>query len=114
MSIRRGDIVLVPFPFTDLTSVKVRPALIVSDDPQNQDVIIAFISSVVPAKLKKTEYLLNVNDPDFFTTGLKTVSVIKMNKLLTISSALILRRLGRVNPELQQELNKLLKLALGL
>lgn len=46
--LRRGDIVLVPFPFTNLTTEKLRPAVIVSIDPQETDVVIAFISSIVP------------------------------------------------------------------
>ncbi len=46
--LRRGDIVLVPFPFTDLTAEKLRPAIIVSPDPQGVDIVIAFISSVMP------------------------------------------------------------------
>jgi len=45
--LRRGDVVLVPFPFTDLSTDKMRPAVIVSADPQETDVTIAFISSRV-------------------------------------------------------------------
>ena len=44
---KRGTIILTPFPFTDLTKNKVRPALVVSSNKRNDnDVIIAFISSV--------------------------------------------------------------------
>ena len=46
--LRRGDFVLVPFPFTDLSHQKVRPAVIVSADPQALDVILAFVTSVLP------------------------------------------------------------------
>ena len=45
---RRGDIVLVPFPFTDLSSTKKRPALVVSPDKFNehaQDVVLVAITS---------------------------------------------------------------------
>ena len=41
--LKRGHIVLVPFPFTDLTTEKLRPAVIVSAEPQESDVVIAFI-----------------------------------------------------------------------
>lgn len=114
MTLKRGDIVLVPFPFTDLTSSKVRPALIVSANPQADDVIITFISSAVTKELGKTDFLLTANNPNFSPTGLKRDSVFKMGKLLTISSFLILRRLGRTTPTLQRELDKLLKKALNL
>ena len=46
----RGDIVLVPFPFTDLSEKKVRPAIIISTK-NDIDVSVAFISSVIPEEL---------------------------------------------------------------
>ncbi len=114
MALKRGDIILVPFPFTDLTSSKIRPAIIVSPNPQREDIIIAFISSVVSKPVGNTEFLLVSNHPDFAATGLKKDSIFKMNKLLTIHNALILRRLGKISPAIQEELDNLLKRALGL
>jgi mRNA interferase MazF len=74
--LERGDVVLVPFPFTDLTAEKLRPAVIVSVDPQKTDVIIAFISSVVsPEDVSETDYLLRQDNPDFVKTGLKAALV---------------------------------------
>lgn len=41
-----GDIILIPFPFTDLSSTKVRPALIISKNNQkSQNVIVCFVAS---------------------------------------------------------------------
>ena len=48
---KRGDVVLVPFPFTDLSSAKHRPALVISADALNSmrdDVLVAAITSQVP------------------------------------------------------------------
>jgi mRNA interferase MazF len=113
--LKRGDIVLVPFPFTDLTSEKLRPAVIVSPDPQELDVIIAFISSVVPSKeTAETDFLLPADHPDFAKTGLKKSSVFKMKKLLTINTTKLIRRLGRVSPPVQDELDRCLRNAVGL
>jgi mRNA interferase MazF len=113
--LKRGDIVLVPFPFTDLTAEKLRPAIIVSPDPQDFDVIIAFISSIVPSgELPPVDFLLTSNHPDFPQTGLKKASVFKMKKLLTIERTKIIRRLGKVSPAIQKELDGRLKEALGL
>ncbi|HBO96676.1 MAG TPA: PemK family protein [Candidatus Omnitrophica bacterium] len=114
MDLVRGDIVLVPFPFTDLTSSKVRPAVIVSADPQPEDITIAFISSVLPHTLAKTEFLLTSKDKNFAASGLKKDSVFKMGKLLTVSSSLIVRRLGRATVSLQKELDVCLAKAVGL
>ena len=106
---------LVPFPFTDLTAEKLRPAVIVSPDPQELDVVIAFISSVVPSgELAETDFLLTPDHPDFAKTGLKKSSVFKMKKLLTIDRTKLTRRLGRVSPPIQDELDRRLRNALGL
>lgn len=114
MAINRGDAILVPFPFTDLSSTKVRPALIISPDPQRNDLLIAFISSVISPSPDKMDFLLTADHPDFASTGLKKDSVLKMNKLLTISSTLVLRRLGCIPPVIQEELDKRLLEAVGL
>jgi mRNA interferase MazF len=113
--LERGDIVLVPFPFTDLTTEKLRPAVIISVDPRRIDVIIAFIFSVVsPGELSETDYLLHQDNPDFVKTGLKKTSTFRMRKLLTIERSRIIRRLGRVSPAIQKELDIRLRQAVGL
>lgn len=112
--LRRGDIVLVPFPFTDLSGQKLRPAIIISPDPVGEDILLAFISSVVPASPEPNEYVLEATHPAFVDTGLKSASVFKMGKMVTLHRSLILRRLGRVTPELQNTLDAVLKRAIGL
>lgn len=114
-ALQRGDIVLVPFPFTDLSTEKLRPAVIVYVDPQKTDFIIAFISSVVsPGELSETDYLLRQDNTDFAQTGLKKASTFRMSKLLTIERSKIIRRLGRVSPAIQKELDIRLRRAIGL
>jgi len=113
--LRRGDIVLVPFPFTDLTVEKLRPAVIVSAEPQKVDIVIAFISSMVPpGELPVGDFLLTPNHHGFSQTGLKRASVFKIKKLLTIERTKIIRRLGKLNPAIQKELDSRLKKVLGL
>jgi len=114
MTLKRGNIVLVPFPFTDLSSSKVRPAVIVSSNPQTEDITIAFISSVVPKVMGNTDFIVNSNHLDFALTGLKKTSVFKMGKLLTIHNTLILRFLGQTSSDIQGKLDILLKKALSL
>jgi len=112
--LHRGDVVLVPFPFTDLTGRKVRPAVIVSPDPVGKDMILAFITSVVPSPLLSTDFLLEKSHPEFHLTGLRTVSAFRMAKLGTLHRSLILRRLGKVEPQIQQDLDQRLEKAIGL
>ncbi|KJU83678.1 PemK-like protein [Candidatus Magnetobacterium bavaricum] len=106
MTLKRGDIVLVPFPFTDLSCQKVRPALVLTPDLKSTDVVIAFISSCTQQKVLSTDYILDLRHTDFPATGLKKTSVFRMNKLLTVQRSLITRRLGKVSPAIQDELDR--------
>jgi mRNA interferase MazF len=114
-ALRRGDIVLVPFPFTDLTTEKLRPAVVISVDPQKTDVVIAFISSIVsPAEISETDYVLREDNQHFPQTGLKRRSTFRMRKLLTVERSKIIRRLGRASPAIQKEPDIRLRRAVGL
>lgn len=114
MRLHRGDIVLVPFPFTDFSSKKVRPALIISSDPQNEDIVFTFISSVIPPNISHYDYLLKLSHPNFLIAGLKTTSIFKTRKILTINRLQILRYLGYLTPDIQSEIDERLALSLGL
>lgn len=96
-SYNQGDVVLVRFPFTDLTSTKKRPALVVSPDWINRlrgDYIVAQITTVAPARLQRTHILLTGNDQT--SSGLLKPSVLVLSKLATLHSSIIDRRLGSV------------------
>ncbi len=112
--LRRGDIVLVPFPFTDLTGLKLRPAIVISPDPIREDLLLGFISTVIPPMLEPTEYVLEITDPSFGTTGLKARSVFRMNKIATLHRSMVLRRLGRSTLQLQRHLDAALRHLVGL
>jgi len=86
----QGQVVLIPFPFTDLTTIKQRPAIILSSDSYNQvhpDVILAAITSHVPDRLKADEFLLAQDD--LKAAGLPKPSIIKLGKIVTIDQRLI-------------------------
>ncbi|MDO8510967.1 MAG: type II toxin-antitoxin system PemK/MazF family toxin [Nanoarchaeota archaeon] len=104
--------VLVRFPFSDYSTAKLRPALIISANNE-QEVCVAFISSVVPVELEKTDFLLTEEDDDFVQTRLKKDSVFKMNKIATLDKSIILGRLGAVSEGLGKELDEKLRIALG-
>ena len=111
--LKRGDIVLVPFPFTDLSKEKVRPAVVISVE-NDIDVSVAFISSMIPQESTATDFVLSESNPDFSVAGLKRSSVFKMNKVITLERSKILRRLGKVSPCIQKELDIRFKLAFGI
>lgn len=112
---KRGTIVLTQFPFTDLTSTKRRPALIVSRElSSKRDVIVAFISSVIPDQITDTDLLITSDDSHFKMTGLKRNSVIKLNKLCTINTSAFSGELGEIHNEKLLAVNDKLKIALDL
>jgi mRNA interferase MazF len=112
----RGQIVLVPFPFTDLKNKKVRPAIILSPRVSKRgDVLVAFISSVLPLdKSEETAVVFKSTNRNFTKTGLKVSSVFRMDKLLALHISLILRHLGSAPSELLTKLDKALAKAVGL
>lgn len=111
----RGKVVLVPFPFTDLSSQKVRPAIIVSRPSVTpSDVIVVFVSSVLPQRPAKTEIVVRAEESDFSKTGLKISSVIKCHKIATLDRRIILGELGEVSPSLQKHIDAGLLVSLDL
>lgn len=108
---KRGDIVLVRFPFTDLSSSKLRPAIIIAPENKDGDIILAFISSVIK-DVEDTDFLLGKNDKDFSKTGLKRVSVFKMGKIATLNRNIVYGQIGSVSASLQRKLDERLKRAL--
>lgn len=107
----KGKIVLIPFPFTDLTSSKLRPALVLYEG--EKDVVVAFISSRA-TKARLTDILIDETHREFKQSGLKLASTVKLDKIATIAKELILGEIGEVGPELKKEINlkisKILKL----
>jgi len=111
----RGIIVLTPFPFTDLTTVKRRPAIVVSKyNKHKQDVIVAFISSKIPNEIDETDLIIDEKEKGFKLTGLHKSSLVKLDKLVTIEKDLVVGELGYVCNNVLKEINKRLKLALDL
>jgi mRNA interferase MazF len=112
MRIEPGAVVLVNFPFTDLRSSKVRPALVLTQ--KGDDVIIVGIFSRVPAYLQDSWIMIEEGDPGFKETGLKKVSVIKTEKIAVVHRSLIRKELGRLSPELLQKVKEILGRTLGI
>jgi mRNA interferase MazF len=97
----RGDLVLIQFPFTDLSAQKLRPALIVGR-VSGDDVIVAFISSRTFSTDPSAEHAVGSTDAEFGTTGLKSPSLVRLNKLATLHRGLLRRRIGRIGPVTQR------------
>ncbi len=103
----RGSVVLVPFPFTDISGRKRRPALVVSPETfHDEDLILCAITSQVPQTLSEWEASLEAED--MIEEKLPKQSIVKAGKLFTMHRSLIAGRFGGVTEyKLQEILRKL-------
>ncbi len=98
-SATRGKIVLVPFPFDDLSAAKVRPAVCLTEPVGwHRHVILAFITSRIPGDLTDTDIELDANAPDFAMTGLRVSPTLRLHRLMTVTTAVTVRELGVLPP----------------
>lgn len=97
----KGEIILIPFPFTDLSGSKLRPAVVLGIE--KADVLVCFITSQI-SKDYQPNLLIQPNT----TNGLKKKSLIKVSKLATINKSLIIGVLGELSPNEIVEINQAL------
>jgi mRNA interferase MazF len=107
----KGKIILIAFPFTDLTMSKVRPALVLYES--EKDLTVVFVSSRI-AKATSNDVLIKESHTEFKQTGLKADSYLKIEKIATLSKKLMLGEIGQVGPELKKEINDKIVKALKL
>lgn len=88
----KGDVVVVPFPFSDLTQAKRRPALVVAG-LEGDDVILCQITS----QWIKDNYSVLIKDEDFVAGTLKQKSYIRPNRIFTAEGSIILYKAGQLN-----------------
>ena len=98
---------LIPFPFTDLTGTKLRPALVLIEG--NDDCVVASISSKMPSQPSPTEVLIPEDHEEYAGTGLKRPSVLKLDKVATISKNLVLGEIGEVGEVLRKDISRRLQ-----
>jgi mRNA-degrading endonuclease toxin of MazEF toxin-antitoxin module len=99
---RPAEICLASFPFGDTAGMKLRPVLVLAGPVGPvPEVLVAYISSVLPAALLSSDLVLDPASPEFRPTNLRTASVLRLHKLATIHTSMIVRRLGTL-PEPQK------------
>ena len=106
-----GDIVLVPFPFTDQSAIKKRPAVIVSSDTYNSkrpDIIIMAVTS----QMQSASYFGDIIVNNWQNAGLLKPSVIKPI-FTTVEKKLIIKKLGALDNEDQMSLKESLRDIIG-
>lgn len=101
-----GEVVLVPFPFSDLSQTKVRPALCLASAGRSDWVLCQITSSAYGDPMA-----IGLDVPDFASGGLLVASFARPGKLFTASASVMVRSVGRLHPAaLQRVLDAVLRL----
>jgi mRNA interferase MazF len=101
---KKGTIILVPFPFTDLSGSKVRPALVLSHRSVGSDIVVVFITS--QDKLKEKHLVAIVPDSQ---NGLKVASKIVCAKIATLDIKIVLGEIGAISSVVQKKVDSEIK-----
>jgi mRNA interferase MazF len=107
MKFEAGDLVLVPFPFTNLQSRKQRPALVLSPGAFNAgpDLIVCAMTS----NLQNSAHSILIEQRDLRDGALAATSRIKVSKLVTLDKSLVRKRIGSVKPGILRSVAKELR-----
>ncbi len=112
MAFQRGDVVLIPFPFTDLSARKTRPAIVVSSELYNttrSDLLLAYASSQIIRAHDELDYVLT----GWKAAGLPKPSFVRP-KIAAIESSMIVHKVGQLSKVDLDEVDQRLRLALDL
>lgn len=109
------DIILVPFPFDDLTTNKLRPAICLTQVIGSYNhIVLAFVTSQIHKAKEKSDLQIKMSDLGFSITGLKVDSAIRLHRLVTVDVSIINRKLGVLptayHSDLQDKLKELFDL----
>ncbi len=103
----QGDILLVPIPFSDLTSMKKRPVLVLSNNiynKQTEDIIVAAITS----NIRGVNYEVLIDEEDMIKGTLPRISCVRSDKIYTLSKEIIVKKYGRLtNSKIQDVIIKI-------
>lgn len=90
----KGEVVVVPFPFSDLVQTKRRPALIIAKLTGDDLILCQITSNII-----KDEYAISIDEDDFEAGGVRKPSNIRPNCIFTTDSNIILYRIGTLKKE---------------
>ncbi len=110
MKVKQRDIVLINFPFSDLSGAKVRPALVLSNNQYNQKKLDAVVLAIT-SNLSQSEYKVIVESKDLDNGKLPIKSAVRIDKPFSISQNKVLKIQCKLNIEKFEEVkNAILKL----
>jgi mRNA interferase MazF len=95
----KRDIVIFPFPYTDLSERKVRPCLVISNEI-NQDIILCQITS---QNIKKDKYSVNIKSSEVMDGSLQIDSFARCNMIFTANKNQIIKKICKIKKEKYDE-----------
>lgn len=102
----KGEVVVVPFPFSDLSQFKRRPAIVITD-LTGDDLILCQITS----QSIFDKYAIPLSDDDFQKGSLKKKSNIRPNRIFTADSHIILYKVGSIRDDkIKEVINKIIQI----
>ena len=118
MRVKRGDIVLVDFPYSNHTGSKIRPALVVQSDIWNQRLNTTMLAGIT-SNLHRgvgapTQYLIDIETADRQQSGLHFNSAVRCDKLITSNQSRIQGIIGGLSEATMGEIDACLKAALDI
>ena len=117
MNVRRSDVVLVDFPFPAGAGSKVRPALVIQNDKDNNrllNTIVAQITGTTRRSLEPTQVLIETGTIEGRQSGLSFDSVVNCVNVVTLDKNHVLRKLGNLPDALMRQVNDALKVVMEL
>ncbi|MCD6495585.1 type II toxin-antitoxin system PemK/MazF family toxin [Candidatus Bipolaricaulota bacterium] len=106
------DIVLVPIPFTDLTSNRRRPVVVVSNNEYNRrgdDIVVVAMTS----NLKRADYSFTITSTDLALGSLKRPSRIRVDKIYTLAQSIVVKRFGQLGEDAFNKIRQMLTTLVG-
>lgn len=102
----KGEIVLLPFPYDDFSQLKVRPAVCLTNEIGfYKQVVIAYITSNIPTNPEFSDIQILSSSSEFYKTGLKANSAIRLHRVASVPSKTIINLLGHVLSAIMQQIN---------
>jgi len=109
-----GEIYLAKFPYGDAPGMKLRPVLLLTGPlGPVPEVLVAYISSVIPSQLLPSDLILDPALPQFRSTHLKIISALRLHKLATLHCTSLVRYLGHLEADTRLMVSQKLANLLG-
>ncbi len=104
----QGDIVLIPIPFTDLSSQRRRPVIVISNNTYNcktEDIVVVAMTS----NPVKVDYGFSISSSDLEQGRLNRPGKVRVDKIYTLSQSIVVKTFGRVNSKALDQIRKKLR-----